>query len=79
MTPNAPALLVGNRRGWLWIVPSCPLCGAEHIHGGGRGNDPREHLSHRAAHCGALSGYVLTDADPERTFEMMHREESPAP
>jgi hypothetical protein len=49
---------------WLWIVPTCPLCGEPHQHGAGLdGDDHLSYLGHRTAHCARLAdradGYVL--------------------
>ncbi len=50
--PQAPAVLMRGRRGWLWRVPACPCCGRRHQHGGDDfTGDPRRHLGPRAAHC----------------------------
>jgi len=61
--PLAPAELRQHRDGHLWIVRRCPLCGRRHTHGGGgRGDDPRQFLGHRVAHCGGRGGYWLVAA-----------------
>lgn len=37
---------------WEFVLPCCPHCGEEHRHGAGmRGQDPRDALGHRVAHC----------------------------
>lgn len=37
---------------WEFILPHCPHCGHEHTHSAGvPGDDPREFLGHRVAHC----------------------------
>lgn len=35
---------------WLWLVPACPYCGRQHIHGAGDGPLPTG-LGHRVSHC----------------------------
>lgn len=35
-----------------WVVPSCPFCGYQHVHGAGtRQDDPYRFLGYRIAHC----------------------------
>ena len=37
---------------WLWVVPVCPLCGGEHVLGGGPiTDDPREALGDAEVRC----------------------------
>lgn len=48
----------------IWVVPKCPYCGKEHVHGAGAPNeDPRQFLGHRVAHCfpPPEGGYVLVE------------------
>jgi hypothetical protein len=66
--PQAPAILVRSRGGYLWQVPRCPRCGRKHQHGGGYlTGDPRTLLGHRVAHCTGRSphevgrGYELVE------------------
>lgn len=70
-----------------WVVGCCPICGRKHIHGGGilGEDDPRSYLSHRVKSCMPPSrtagqpilpieradGYILVDAQPERTLRML--------
>lgn len=61
--PNAPAYLRPPTRradGWLWIVPNCPHCHRQHVHGAGMDGTVG---GHRVAHCMTgrpNHGYVLT-------------------
>lgn len=67
--PDAYATPVPGRENWLWSVPSCPLCGQEHQHGGGPlSGDPQSMLGHRLEHCATSyrflednKGYNLVD------------------
>jgi hypothetical protein len=73
--PFAPARLLADHRGFRWEVPSCPICGKRHLHGGGsRQDDPRKVLSHRVAHCfrpPENNGYTLVDVDPVYTARIL--------
>lgn len=65
MTTLAPTVLERSPRCFLWRVPVCPLCGREHVHGGGAlDGDPRALLGHCAAHCleSAGASYELVEA-----------------
>ena len=68
MSKKVKVILSGPDCGaWFWTMPVCPVCGREHVHGGGpEREDPRTYLGHRLSHCGGV-GYVLEDADPRRT------------
>jgi hypothetical protein len=57
----------------LWLVRVCPCCFLEHRHGAGAGAvDPRRLLGHRAGHCRVEQrGYVLADAYPEQTAQLV--------
>lgn len=61
--PVAPAYLQAptrHRDGWLWIVPECPHCHRQHVHGAGMDGTVG---GHRVSHCSSgesNSGYVLT-------------------
>lgn len=60
----APAHLEAHKDGYAWVVDTCPICGQSHVHGGGGlGDDPRQRLGHRVAHCAASEhgGYVLVE------------------
>jgi hypothetical protein len=63
---EAPARLMREREGWLWVVDRCPLCGSRHAHGGGAlSDDPYRLLGPRAAHCTGGTfpgGYLLVEA-----------------
>ena len=73
--PTAPARLLVDRRAFRWEVQNCPVCGKRHVHGGGAlQDDPRQVLSHRAAHCfrpPENNGYILVDSDPARTVTLL--------
>lgn len=50
-TIYAPAIARCARDGtWSLRVPVCPICGGQHIHGGGDGPSPA--FGNRASHCG---------------------------
>jgi len=76
MNQNSLLALARLHRGksaWAWVVLSCPYCGKEHRHGGGRlEDDPYRLLGHRSAHClnhsGSEAGYVLTPEDHPRAL-----------
>jgi hypothetical protein len=71
-----------------WVVNCCPICGRRHIHGGGilGEDDPRSYLTHRVKSCmpsnrqagqpirpiERCDGYILVDAQPERTLRILH-------
>lgn len=60
---KARAALSRGRDCWVWTVPECPFCGAQHEHGGGPlDGDPRQFLGHRVAHC--------TDRQPVGDYEL---------
>jgi hypothetical protein len=45
---------------WSLRIPACPLCKAEHVHGGGKGAKPT--LGDRVTHCrvkSSVNGYTL--------------------
>jgi hypothetical protein len=56
----APAYL---RSRMQWVIPVCPLCGGEHVHGAPDGiNDTG---GHRVAHCAPQSpGYFIRPSPP---------------
>ena len=60
-TSKAQAVLIEHDGVHLWHVASCPLCGGEHTHGGGRAgvDDPDDLLGHRVAHCKPGCAYEL--------------------
>jgi len=63
---QAPAVLRRHGSAWLWLIPRCPLCGSQHVHGAGPvEGDPRQFLGHRAAPCtaGAWRSYELVEAE----------------
>jgi hypothetical protein len=72
--PQAPALLERWENELKWVIPRCPLCRKRHVHAAGLvGEDPRKLLTHKVKHCANLdgpSGYILIDADPQRTLRM---------
>lgn len=76
-TPSVSVYLERSRDGryWRWVVRKCELCGRSHIHGGGdTTKDPRRALGHRAAHCCdrlRVDGYLICDADSDRTVRML--------
>jgi hypothetical protein len=78
--PLAYVKLIRAHDVFLWRVEHCPLCGGEHTHGGGPlDDDPRKELFHRVKHCIKPvrgEGYILTDAYPSRTAELVAREEA---
>jgi len=50
------------RGSWSLIMECCPYCGEEHLHGGGKGEEPM--YGHRVSHCinpskGYEKGYEL--------------------
>ena len=68
-TPEAKAHLVKGADCWLWVVDHCPLCGRQHVHGGGSlASDPRQLLGFRVPHCcedGSEPGcYLLVEEAP---------------
>lgn len=70
----AEAVLTKGRDCWLWVVPTCPLCGGKHTHGGGSyQDDPREMLGHRIAHCGTGGDYHLVERSNGQTTEEAHQ------
>ena len=57
-----------------WVVRVCPICGESgHRHGAGAAEvNPIRLLSHRAAPCRIPNGgYILADADPGRTAQLV--------
>ena len=70
--PVAPALLERGPEAWRWRV-ACPFgCIFKfHVHGGGWLSDsPERFLGHRA-HLDGGPGYLLVDANPERTAQLV--------
>lgn len=65
--PEAPAYLSPPTRrseGWLWIVPKCPYCTREHVHGAGIDGTVD---GHRVSHCASgesNAGYFLAEIEP---------------
>lgn len=58
----ADAYLRGNQ----WIIPACPLCGCQHVHGAPEGIHDKG--GHRVAHCAPLAGgyFIQPSAPPGR-------------
>lgn len=67
---EAPAILTPpDRPGrpWLWIIPSCPLCGSRHTHGAGLDGN---RSGTRVAHCTISSSkptYRIVSIESETT------------
>ena len=61
MTPVAECYL--SKDGTTQIVPKCPFCGQQHLHGAGEPGTPGYPLTgHRTAHCvgdEGAGGYIL--------------------
>ena len=67
--PVVPVTIEVNHGNYQFILKTCPYCGKDHVHGGGRfrGDDPIEHQGHRWAHCldrkPGNRGYILRIVD----------------
>ena len=65
------ARLQRHKKGNLWLISECPLCGEEHTHGAGPlDGNPQNYLGHRSAHCyqppiNAEHGYLLVRDDQD--------------
>jgi hypothetical protein len=75
IVPTAACVVVWSSRAGYWAVtiPTCPLCGKKHHHGGG--TDPqRPVLGHRASHCvDDTATYDLSETPASREARFRRR------